>query len=148
MRRGDASPAELLEAAIARVERLDPVLNAVVIRLFDEARAAARAPGPPDGPLRGVPFLLKDLGATQAGLPYTAGNGALRAAGYRSPTDTTLGARIRSAGLVVLGRTNTPEFGLQSVTQPRAYGATRNPWSPDHTPGSTGCASPRRPAAG
>jgi amidase len=122
-------------------------LNAVVIRCFEEARAAARRP-PTQGALRGVPFLLKDLGATQAGLPYTAGNRALRDAGYRSPEDSTLGARFRSAGLLVLGRTNTPEFGLQSITQPAAYGPTRNPWNTERSPGGSSGGTAAAVAAG
>jgi amidase len=142
-----ASPLELVDAAIARIERDDARLNAVPIRCFEEARAAAQRELP-SGPFRGVPFLLKDLGATQAGLPYSAGNRALRNAGYRSPEDNTLGARFRAAGLVVLGRTNTPEFGLQSITQPRAYGPTNNPWDLARTPGGSSGGAAAAVAAG
>ena len=142
-----ASALELVDAAIARIERGDARLNAVPIRCFEEAREAAQRELP-NGPFRGVPFLLKDLGATQAGLPYTAGNRALRAAGYRSPEDNTLGARFRAAGLIVLGRTNTPEFGLQSITQPAAYGATNNPWDVARTPGGSSGGAAAAVAAG
>lgn len=102
---------QLVEAAIARIEARNPAVNAVIIPLFEDARRAAAAPGLPDGPFRGVPFLLKDIGANQAGLPYHAGSRMLKAAGHRSDEDTVLGARFRAAGFVTLGKTNTPELG-------------------------------------
>jgi amidase len=139
VRRGELTPLELVDAAIARIERVNPTLNAVIAPLFEEARAAAVSPDLPDGPFRGVPFLLKDLGAMQKGQPYYMGNRALRDAGFRSPADTPLGTRFRLAGLITLGKTNLPEFGLQSTTQPLAFGATRNPWALERsTSGSSG----------
>lgn len=135
--RGEVSPRELVDAAIARIEKHDPEIGAVVIPLFEEARAAAASPELPAGPFRGVPFLLKDVGATQAGQPYYAGNRALRDAGYRTPADTYLGTRFRRAGLVTLGKSKTPEFGLQSTTQPMAFGPTHNPWAPALSPGGS-----------
>ncbi|HVH18592.1 MAG TPA: amidase [Myxococcota bacterium] len=147
VRRGELTPAELVEDAIARIERIDPKIRALVSRLFDEARAAARAPLP-DGPFRGVPFLMKDLGATQAGHPYYAGNRALRDARYRAPHDTYLGARFRRAGLIALGKTNTPEFGLQSTTQPLAFGPTHNPWDLERSSGGSSGGSAAAVAAG
>ena len=147
VRRGELGPRELVDAAIARIERLDPQLGAVVAPLFDEARAAA-AGNLPDGPLRGVPFLMKDLGATQAGQPYWAGSRALRELGYRAPRDTYLGRRLRAAGLVAVGKAATPEFGLQSITQPLAFGPTRNPWDPSRTPGGSSGGSCAAVAAG
>jgi amidase len=98
VRRREVTPLELVDAAIARIERLNPTINAVITSLFDEARRAAVS-DLPDGPFRGVPFLLKDIGAMQRGQPYYMGNKALRDAGYHSPADTTLGARFRAAGL-------------------------------------------------
>jgi amidase len=134
----ELTPLELVDAAIARIERLDGSLGAVVSRLFEEARSAARGELP-RGPLRGVPFLMKDIGSTQAGLPQYLGNRALRDAGHRAPRDTYLGARFRRAGLVTVGTSNIPEFGLQSTTQPLAFGPTRNPWDPARSPsGSSG----------
>ncbi|HEX5065645.1 MAG TPA: amidase [Myxococcota bacterium] len=147
VRRGEVTPAELVEEAIARIERIDPKIHALVSPLFDEARAAARAPLP-DGPFRGVPFLMKDLGATQQGQPYYAGNRALRDARYRAPHDTYLGARFRRAGLIALGKTNTPEFGLQSTTQPLAFGPTRNPWDLERSSGGSSGGSAAAVAAG
>ena len=147
VRRGEATPAELVEAAIARIEGWNPSLNAVIAPLFDAGRAAARG-ALPDGPLRGVPFLLKDLTAQQAGTPFWCGNGALRAHGHRSAADTALGARFRAAGLITLGKTNVPEFGPQPTTEPLALGATHNPWNLDHTPGGSSGGSCAAVAAG
>ena len=146
VRRGDASAAELLEAAIERIESLDPALNAVIIRWFDEAREAASQL--PDGPFRGVPFLLKDLWAHYAGQPLTNGCRALRQTLPISATDTTLVSRFREAGLNIAGRTNSPEFGSLPTTEPIAWGATRNPWSLDHSPGGSSGGSAAAVAAG
>src|SRR5262245_19970848 len=137
--RRDLTPLELVDAAIARIERVNPTINAVITPLFEEARKAAASPDLPDGPFRGVPFLLKDIGAMHKGQPYYMGNRALRDAGFRSPVDTPLGARFRAAGLITLGKTNLPEFGQQTTTQPLAFGATHNPWALDRsTSGSSG----------
>jgi amidase len=138
IRKKDLTPLELVDAAIARIERLDPQLGAVVVPLFEDARLAARG-ALPDGPFRGVPFLMKDVGATQAGQPHFMGNRALRDAGYRAPRDTYLGARFRRAGLVTVGKSKIPEFGLQSTTQPLAFGPAHNPWDlARSTSGSSG----------
>ena len=119
VRSGEASALELIEAAIARIEALNPQINAVIHELFDEAREAA-AGELPDGPFRGVPFLLKDLGAALAGQPLHIGMRLLKDAGFRAPVDTYLGARFRDAGLVTIGKTNTPELGILPTTEPRA----------------------------
>src|SRR4051812_8659192 len=132
VRRGDVSAAELIDAAIERIELLDVFLNAVIIRWFDEARAAAGQL--PDGPFKGVPFLLKDLWAHYAGQSLTNGCKALRDALPPSATDTTLVGRFRAAGLNIAGRTNSPEFGSLPTTEPIAWGATHNPWNLDHSP--------------
>lgn len=135
VRRGDVTPLELVDAAIARIEAVNPALNAVILPLFEEARAAAAAPDLPDGPLRGVPFLVKDLGALMAGVPETAGSRALRS---RVPaSDSPLVTRYRQAGLVIVGRTNTPEFGNHSTTEPELFGPSRNPWDPTRTTGGS-----------
>jgi amidase len=126
--RREVSPLEIVDAAIERAEQLEPSLNAIAHRLFDEARVAACSPSLPDGPFRGVPFLLKDIGARQRGVPQTRGNRALRLAGIVSPDDTPLGSRFRSAGLITMGVSNISEFGLLATTQPLAFGETRNPW--------------------
>ena len=146
VRRGDASPTELIEAALERIESIDPQLNAVIIRWFDEARSSAAHL--PDGPFRGVPFLLKDLWAHFAGQPLTNGCKALRHALPISPTDTTLVSRFRQAGLNIAGRTNSPEFGSLPTTEPIAWGATRNPWSLEHSPGGSSGGSAAAVASG
>lgn len=138
----DVSAVELTDAAIERIERIDGQLNAVVMRWYDSARASAAAiddgsSAAASGPFAGVPFLLKDLGAHAAGHPLTSGNRALRDSPPISSHDTTLVARFRDAGLVTLGRTNTPELGSLPVTEPMAYGPTRSPWNTDHTPGGS-----------
>ncbi len=147
VRSGEASATELLEAAIERIEAIDPALNAVVIRWFDEARSTA-ASDLPDGSLRGVPFLLKDLWASYAGQPLSNGNRALRDADFRPTADTTLVSRFRRAGLVIAGRTNSPEFGALPATEPEAWGATRNPWNTAHSPGGSSGGSAAAVAAG
>ena len=146
VRAGEVHPKELVEAAISRIEALDPTLNALVFRDFDRAREAAAAPT--SGPLAGVPFLLKDLGANQTGLPQYQGNRVLRELDRRAEADDALGARFRAAGLITLGKTNVPEFGPHPTTQPDAFGSARNPWAPDHTPGGSSGGSAAAVAAG
>lgn len=143
VRRGDVTPLELVEGTIARIEKLQPTINALTSTCFDEALEIAKHPEAlPDGPFRGVPTLLKDIGTQQAGLPYWCGNKALRDAGWRSPRDTAFGRRLREAGLITLGKTSTPEFGAQPTTQPLAFGPTRNPWDLTRSPsGSSGGAA-------
>jgi len=136
VRSGQASPAELVDAAIARVEALNPQLNAVIHERFERAREEA-AGDLPDGPLRGVPMVLKDLDGTSAGDPYHAGTKHLRDRGYVAPADTYLTTKLRQAGLVIVGRTNTPELGLQPTTEPEAHGPTRNPWDLDRSTGGS-----------
>jgi amidase len=148
VRSGEASPAELVDAAIERIDRVDPRLNAVIHTCFDEAANAARSAELPDGPFRGVPFLLKDIGATQAGLPLWMGSRALHAAGHRSPGDTELGRRFRAAGLVTLGKTNLPELGSAPTTQPLLFGPTANPWDPSRSPAGSSGGSAAAVAAG
>ena len=133
VRRGDVAPHELVEAAIRRIERINPTLNAIVTPLFDEARAIAA--NPPNGPFRGVPFLVKDLQATCAGVRHTAGSRLL--ADFVSPMDTELVTRFRAAGLVILGTTNTPEFGILPTTESQFLGPAKNPWDPTRSTGGS-----------
>ncbi len=144
---GEVAPAELLEAAIERIEAIDPALNAVVIRWFDHARDVA-AGDLPDGPFRGVPVLLKDLWAHYEGQTLSNGCQVLKDTAPVSPTDTTLVARFRRAGFVTAGRTNSPEFGSLPCTEPTAWGATRNPWNTEHSPGGSSGGSAAAVAAG
>ena len=133
VREKSVRPLELVEAAIARIASLNPKLNTVVTPMFDHARAEAAVPQA-DGPFTGVPFLLKDLLAEFAGVRFTEGSAFLDGR-YTPETDSELTRRLRRAGLIVVGKTNTPEFGILPTTEPRLFGPTRNPWSLDRTPG-------------
>jgi amidase len=144
---GQVSPEELVDAAIERVERVNGEINAVIHPLFDEAREAARGEIP-DGPFRGVPFLLKDLGAAFAGQPLHMGMKVLKEAGFTCPLDTYLAQRFRAAGLITIGKTNTPELGILPTTEPDAYGATKNPWDVTRTPGGSSGGSAAAVASG
>jgi amidase len=129
------TPEELLEAAIARVEARNPLVNAVTMPLYDHARRAIGA-GLPDGPFRGVPFLMKDLTAAITGVPMT------RSCRYYADApppaaDSTHVARLKQAGLVIFGRTNTCELGLSLTCEPQLHGATRNPWDPARISGGS-----------
>jgi amidase len=134
VRRREVTPLELVDAAIDRVERLNPRLNAVITPMFELARATARGMLP-EGPFTGVPFLMKDLGPEYAGVGMTEGTAFLR--GYVSPRDSELTLRYKRAGLIVIGKTNTCEFGILPVTEPRLFGPTRNPWDVERTPGGS-----------
>ncbi len=148
VRNGEVTPAELLERAIALADRIDPEINAIIHRFDDKARATAVSPDLPDGPFKGVPFLLKDLWPASAGDPLHLGVKGLKEAGYIHPTDSDLVTNYRRAGFVIFGRTNTPELGLSATTEPLAYGATRNPWNIDHGPGGSSGGSAAAVAAG
>jgi amidase len=134
VRKNEVTALELAEAAIARIEDLNPRLNAVVTPMFEQARAAAAAPLP-DGPFRGVPYLLKDLLAAYAGVRHTSGSAFLR--DHIAGHDSELVIRLKRAGLVILGKTNACEFGILPTTEPRLFGPTRNPWNPERTPGGS-----------
>jgi len=148
VRSGQVSAAELVESAIERIERLDPSLNAVIHKLYERARRTAAGPLP-DGPFRGVPFLIKDLGAGDSeGDPYHLGTRFLRDAGFKATSTSHLVDRFRAAGLVDVGRTNVPELGAWTTTEPEAYGPTRNPWNPAHSSGGSSGGSAAAVAAG
>jgi amidase len=147
LRRGEVTSRELIERAIARIERIDPTLNAVIAPAFDRAREIAHG-AELVGPFGGLPFLMKDLGGQEAGAPYHAGMSFLKAAGWVESQDAYLTARFRAAGLISLGRTNTPELGLLPTTEPRAYGPTRNPWNTEHSAGGSSGGAAAAVAAG
>jgi Amidase len=139
------SPTELFEETISRIEAANPRINAVVHRLYDSARLAAA--GPLSGPFAGVPFLLKDLMAPLAGAPMSQGN--RRLAVLDRDYDREIVRRYRAAGLIIVGKTNVPEFGLAPVTEPEAFGPCRNPYDLSLTPGgSSGLSGSGRSAAG
>lgn len=160
VRRGEVSPAELLETAIARAEAVNPQLNAIVTPLYDKGRAMAvnlpaigsatsklnkEMPGN-EMPFRGVPFLLKDLELEWAGTPLKSGCRGY--ANYVSQTDSEVIKRLKAAGLVFFGKTNTPEFGLTPYTESKLYGPARNPWKLSHSPGGSSGGSAVAVAAG
>jgi len=145
---GEVSPIELVEAAIERAERYDSKLNALTYRWFDAARQLATSSDLPEGPFRGVPYLLKDLYAAEAGKPLSNGSKAYKAADYVSPEDSTLVSRYKASGLISLGRSNSPEYGSVPVTEPEAWGPTRNPWDLSRTPGGSSGGSAAAVAAG
>lgn len=145
VRRGEVTPLELVDAAIERIERVNPDLNAVVTPMYDIAREAASGELP-NGPFTGVPFLLKDLMAGYAGTRLTFGS--VFARDFVSAHDSELVARLKRAGLIVLGKTNTPEFGLLPTTESRLLGPCRNPWNPELTSGGSSGGSAAAVAAG
>jgi amidase len=147
VRKGEASPAELVDAAIERIEAANGEINAVIHKLYDEGREAA-AGDLPDGPFKGVPFLLKDLGAAFAGQPLHMGMQYLKDADFRAPVDTHLAQRFRQAGFVTIGKTNTPELGILPTTEPRAYGPSRNPWDASRSTGGSSGGSAAAVASG
>jgi amidase len=152
VRRREATPLELVDAAIARIEKLDPRLNAVILPAFErareEARRLARDPDLASRPLPGVPFLMKDLGGQEAGAPHHMGMKCLKRAGWVEAADSHLAGRVRAAGLVSLGRTNTPELALLPTSEPEAYGPTRNPWDLEASAGGSSGGAAAAVAAG
>jgi amidase len=134
VRRGEVHPKDLVAAAIAAIEKVNPRLNAVVHRMYDKAIAAA-AGALPEGPFRGVPFVVKDLDGELAGEPYTQGCRLL--ARYVPEHDAEIIRRLRATGLLFLAKTNNPELGILGITEPELHGATRNPWDVERTPGGS-----------
>jgi amidase len=143
--KGEVTPSELVEAAIARIERHNPALNAVVYKGYDDARAAAKAPLP-DGPFKGVPFLIKDLGMPVAGWPRSSGSKFARH--IVDSEDGGLTRRYRESGVIPLGKTNTPEYGITGTTESAHLGPCRNPWNPAHIAGGSSGGSASAVAAG
>jgi amidase len=130
----EVSATELLDAAIGRVDEVNPSINAVVTPMYDQARAAIDA-GLPSGPFAGVPFLLKDLRAQYAGVPTTSGSQFFT--DYTPARDSELVARYKKAGLVIFGKTNTPSFGCCPSTEGALNGPTRSPWDINYSAGGS-----------
>ena len=150
--KGDVTAAELCEEAIARIEKHNPTLNAVICKMYDIAHDRAteldsrKDTSGERGPFHGVPFLLKDILGDHQGIPTT--NGSKFTSGHPATQDSTLTARQKSSGLNPLGKTNTPEFGILPTTEPLLYGASRNPWNIDHSTGGSSGGSAAAVAAG
>jgi amidase len=149
VRSGKVSPVELLDAAIERAEQLNPAINALTFTWFDTAREIARnLPTNSAMPLRGVPFILKDLHAAMKGHPLSNGNKAMKAAALNSTYTAEIVQRFINAGLVIFGRGNSPEFGSVPTTEPEAWGPTRNPWDTNRMAGGSSGGSAAAVASG
>ena len=145
VRNGELSPEELAEVAIRRIEAINPAINAVIHRRYEAARSEARQVKR-SAVLAGVPFLVKDLGMEVAGTPMCTGSRGYK--NYVSAQDSFVVQKMRDAGLLILGKTNTPEFGLTPFTEPELFGPTRNPWNPAHSPAGSSGGSAAAVAAG
>ncbi|MGH6955571.1 MAG: amidase family protein, partial [Caulobacteraceae bacterium] len=143
--RRETSAAEVLEAALARLAKVNPKINAVTMDLSERARREA-GQAKLSGPLAGVPFLLKDLGPRLAGTPTT--ESCRLYAGDVAEADSPLTRLYREAGLIVFGKTNTPELGLEPITEPAMFGPTRNPWDLTRTSGGSSGGAAAAVAAG
>ncbi len=130
----EVKPREIIDEAIKRIEKYNPLLNAVIFKMYSEACELADNTLT-DAPFAGVPFLIKDLMSAYAGVPLTRGSKAYK--NYIPPHDSELIKRYKKAGMIILGKTNTPEFGLLGVTEPELHGPSRNPWNTNHTPGGS-----------
>src|SRR5216684_1396153 len=139
------SAREAVEVAIARAEALNPKLNAIIFKAYDEARAAAIGKLA-KGPFSGVPMLLKDMRANVEGWPNRSGSRYVPAT--PSPYESTLVTRFRAAGLIPMGKTNVPEFGILPTTESKLYGPAHNPWNLAHSPGGSSGGSAAAVAAG
>jgi amidase len=145
VRREEVSPKELIDAALEAIEQLNPKLNSVINILADEAAKEIET-GLPDGPFKGVPFLIKEIVLHAAGIPVNMGSGLAK--GLTLPHDTELMSRFRKAGLVTVGTTPTPEFGYNANTEAILHGSTHNPWNTDRSPGGSSGGSAASVAAG
>ena len=132
--KGEVSPEEVLETTIARAEQVNPSINAIVHKQYEQARKAVAA-GLPEGPLRGVPYLIKDLGFFETGEPATYGSRLFE--DFIADHETAYVTRCKKAGLVFIGRSASPEFGLNPNTEPRLYGSCHNPWNLEYSAGGS-----------
>ena len=148
VRRTEVSPLELVDAAIERIERLNPALNAVITPLYQQARLQAASRRLPDGPFRGVPLLLKDYFLQVAGTPYYEGMRFLRDLNWKSKENTYCATRFRAAGFIFLGKTNLPEMAGRPVTASAGFGATHNPFDLSRTAGGSSGGSAAAVASG
>ncbi len=145
VRKREVEPIELVEAVIDLIEKFNPTLNAIVTKMYDEARVAAKAERK-EVPFAGVPFLLKDLLANCKGVPMSSGSRYVK--DFTPNQDSELVSRYKRAGLIIVGKTNTPEFGILPTTEPELFGAARNPWKTEYTTGGSSGGSAAAVAAG
>ena len=147
VRAGELTAFELVDAAIERIQRVNPQINAIITPLYEKARAEAASPDLPVGAFRGVPIALKDI-QPSAGDPMHAGMRLLRDLGWTAGHDAYVVTKLRAAGFVIVGRTNLPELEAGLSTEPEAYGPTRNPWNPEHSTGGSSGGSAAAVASG
>jgi amidase len=147
VRDGEVTAVELVQAAIDRAEAVNGTVNAIIHERYEKALAEAADPVA-GAPFAGVPFVLKDLDGFQVGEPFHGGTRFLKDLGYVAPVDSELTTRFREAGLIVIGRTNTPELGLVTTTEPVAYGPSRNPWDLERSTGGSSGGSAAAVASG
>jgi amidase len=145
IRKKEIKPIELVEAVIDLIEKINPGINVIVTKMYDVARAEVKS-GLKDAPFSGVPFLLKDLLAAYKGVPMSSGSRYLK--NYTPNQDSELVSRYKRAGMIVVGKTNTPEFGILPTTEPELFGAARNPWNTGYTTGGSSGGSAAAVAAG
>jgi amidase len=145
VRKKEVKPIELIESAIGRIERINPKLNAVVTKMYDQARESANG-DLPDGPFTGVPFLVKDILGFCEGVPMTLGSKLL--SNFIPDHDSELVIRLKRSGLIILGKTNVPEFGTLPTTEPQFFGACRNPWDTERSTGGSSGGSAAAVASG
>jgi len=144
VRKGEVSPPELVDAAIARAERVNPEINAISERLYERARVLAKDVDR-EAPFAGVPFAIKDLGIAQKGVPTHNGS---RVAPFVPDFDSVLAERYAAAGLIPIATSTAPEYGIRLMTESKAFGATRNPWNLGHTTGGSSGGAAALVAAG
>lgn len=145
VRQKEVTPLELVDIVIERIEQLNPTINAVITPIFEDARRIAQTPLP-KGPFTGVPFLIKDILASYAGIRLTSGSALCK--DFVPDYDSELVIRLKRAGLIIMGKTNVPEFGILPTTEPRLFGPTKNPWNPERTTGGSSGGSAAAVAAG
>jgi Asp-tRNA(Asn)/Glu-tRNA(Gln) amidotransferase A subunit family amidase len=145
VRSGEVSPIDLVESAVARIEAINPDINAIIIPLFEKARTEARDTS---GPFQGVPYAIKDLTVVSKGDLNTSSIAGVKAAAYRADHDSYFVQRMRGAGFALVGKANTPEMGIQATTEPLAWGQCRNPWDLARSVGGSSGGSAAAVAAG
>ena len=145
VRNKEVTSLELVEEVIDRIERVNPTLNGVTIKMYDHARELAKG-DIGNGPLAGVPFLLKDFLAEYAGVEYSASSRFVN--GFVPNQDTELVKRFKKAGFITVAKTNLPEFAIGATTEPEFRGATHNPWDTTRTPGGSSGGAGAMVAAG
>ncbi|MGD9135579.1 MAG: amidase [Desulfobacterales bacterium] len=153
IRKGEITPAELLETAIHRIENLNPKINAIIYKMYDQVRATAeirssntKTMETSDSAFCGIPFLLKDLIAESKDTPLSDGSRAVH--GYISKLDSEIVKRQKASGLIIVGKSNSSEFGVLTTTEPTIHGPTFNPWDLNLTPGGSSGGSAAAVAAG